>query len=90
MIYVEIVFAKDKHDCFITNSDGEILFKAFTIQNNWVGFDELDITTTTYSVISLIKVSRPTLSIRFTQIFTEKVSALERRKRIRLIPEPLL
>ncbi len=28
MIYVGIDIAKDKHDCFITNSDGEILFKS--------------------------------------------------------------
>lgn len=41
MIYVGIDVAKDKHDCFITNSDGEVLFKAFTIQNNREGFDEL-------------------------------------------------
>ena len=33
MIYVGIDVAKDKHDCFITNSDGEVLFKAFTITN---------------------------------------------------------
>ena len=26
MIYVGIDIAKDKHDCFIINSDGEILF----------------------------------------------------------------
>lgn len=25
MIYVEIDVAKDKHDCFITNSNGEVL-----------------------------------------------------------------
>ena len=41
MIYVGIDVAKDKHDCFITNSDGEVLFKVFTIQNNRLGFDEL-------------------------------------------------
>lgn len=41
MIYVGIDVAKDKHDCFITNSDGEVLFKAFTILNNRDGFDEL-------------------------------------------------
>lgn len=41
MIYVGIDVAKDKHDCFITNSDGEVLFKAFSIQNNREGFDEL-------------------------------------------------
>lgn len=34
MIYVGINVAKDKHDCFITNSDGEVLFKPFTIPNN--------------------------------------------------------
>ena len=41
MIYVGIDVAKDKHDCFITNSDGKVLFKAFTIHNNRNGFDEL-------------------------------------------------
>ena len=41
MIYVGIDVAKDKHDCFITNSDGEVLFKAFTIANNLNGFNEL-------------------------------------------------
>jgi len=41
MIYAGIDVAKDKHDCFITNSDGEALFKAFTIPNNRDGFDEL-------------------------------------------------
>ena len=28
MIYVGIDVAKDKHDCFITNSEGEVLFQA--------------------------------------------------------------
>lgn len=41
MIYAGIDVAKDKHDCFITNSDGEVLFKAFTIPNNRDGFEEL-------------------------------------------------
>ena len=41
MIYVGIDVTKDKHDCFITNSDGEVLFKAFTIANNLTGFTEL-------------------------------------------------
>ena len=41
MIYVGIDVAKNKHDCFITNSDGEILFKPFTIPNNLEGFDNL-------------------------------------------------
>ena len=41
MIYVGIDVAKDKHDCFITNSDGEALYSAFTILNNRDGFDEL-------------------------------------------------
>jgi len=40
MIYAEIDVAKDKHDCFITNSNGEVLFKAFTISNNREEFDE--------------------------------------------------
>ena len=41
MIYVGIDVAKDKHDCFITNSDGEVLFKVFTILNNLDGFNNL-------------------------------------------------
>ena len=41
MIYVGIDVAKDKHDCFITNSDGEVLFKSFSISNNREGFNEL-------------------------------------------------
>ncbi len=41
MIYVGIDVAKDKHDCFITDPDGGVSFKPFTIQNNRQGFDEL-------------------------------------------------
>lgn len=41
MIYVGIDVAKDKHDCFITNSDGEVLFKAFTFPNSREGFESL-------------------------------------------------
>ena len=41
MVYVGIDVAKDKHDCFVTNSDGEVLFKVFTIPNNRNGFDVL-------------------------------------------------
>ncbi len=41
MIYVGIDVAKDKHDCFIINSDGEILYDVFTIKNNIFGFNTL-------------------------------------------------
>lgn len=41
MILVGIDVAKDKHDCFLMNSDGEVLFKPFTIINNMEGFNEL-------------------------------------------------
>ena len=41
MIYVGIDVAKDKHDCFITNSDGEVLFKSFTISNTKEGVETL-------------------------------------------------
>ena len=30
-----------KHDCFICNSDGKVLFNAFTFPNNMQGFEEL-------------------------------------------------
>ena len=41
MIYVGIDVSKDKHDCYIVNSDGEILADAFTVENNLKGFDLL-------------------------------------------------
>ena len=41
MIFIGIDVAKDKHDCFIINSYGEVLFNVFTISNNKAGFDEL-------------------------------------------------
>ena len=41
MIVVGIDVAKDKHDCFVMNSEGEVLFNAFVIQNNREGFDSL-------------------------------------------------
>ena len=41
MIYVGIDIAKDKHDCFITNSDGEALFNVFTIPNSREGYNDL-------------------------------------------------
>ena len=40
MIYVGIDVAKDKHDCFILNSEGEALTGVFT-PNNAEGFDSL-------------------------------------------------
>ena len=41
MILVGIDVAKDKHDCYIMTSEGEVLFKSFTIANNMEGFDHL-------------------------------------------------
>ena len=41
MIIVAVDVAKDKHDCFITNTDGEVLFDPFVIRNNQDGFDAL-------------------------------------------------
>lgn len=40
-ILVGIDVAKDKHDCFFMNSEGEVLAKPFTIFNNKEGFDFL-------------------------------------------------
>lgn len=39
MICVGIDVAKDKHDCFIQSSEGEILADVFTIPNNMEGFN---------------------------------------------------
>ena len=41
MICVGIDVAKDKHDCFILNSEGEVLADVFTVPNNMDGFDHL-------------------------------------------------
>ena len=41
MVYVGIDVAKDKHDCYIVNSDGEVLAEVFTIANDLDGFSLL-------------------------------------------------
>ncbi|WP_432619299.1 IS110 family transposase [Butyricicoccus sp.] len=41
MVYVGIDVAKNKHDCFILSSTGEVLAEVFTIQNNIDGFETL-------------------------------------------------
>ncbi len=41
MVYVGIDVAKDKHDCYIVNSDGEVLAEVFTIANDQDGFSLL-------------------------------------------------
>ena len=41
MIIVGIDVAKDKHDCVIMNSEGEVLFDVFTVTNTIEGFNTL-------------------------------------------------
>ena len=41
MVCVGIDVAKDKHDCFILSSEGEVLADVFTIANNRDGFELL-------------------------------------------------
>ena len=41
MVYVGIDVAKDKHDCFILSSEGEVLADVFTVANNREGFETL-------------------------------------------------
>ncbi len=41
MIFVGIDVAKDKHDCFIISSEGEVLADVFTIANSRDGFEAL-------------------------------------------------
>ena len=41
MVYLGIDVAKDKHDCYIVNSDGEILANVFTVPNDQNGFNLL-------------------------------------------------
>ena len=77
MIFVGIDVAKNKHDCFITNTDGEILFNSFTITNNLDGFNDLyllDKGFPTYVINPLhTNLYRKSLSLRQTK--TDKVDA---------------
>ena len=41
MICVGIDVAKDKHDCFIMSSEGEVLADVFTVSNSKEGFEHL-------------------------------------------------
>ncbi|MGO5115090.1 IS110 family transposase, partial [Candidatus Avoscillospira sp. LCP25S3_F1] len=41
MVSVGIDVSKNKHDCFIVSSEGEVLADVFTIPNNMDGFDAL-------------------------------------------------
>ena len=41
MIFVAVDVAKDKHVCFIANSDGQTLFDPFVIPNDLDGFNDL-------------------------------------------------
>lgn len=41
MIYVGIDVAKDKHDCYVSDSDGVELYAPFIIQNTREGFEDL-------------------------------------------------
>ncbi len=41
MVFVGIDVAKDKHDCFTCNSEGEVLADVFTVSNNKEGFEHL-------------------------------------------------
>ena len=41
MILIGIDAAKDKHDCFVVNYDGEVLYDVFTISNTLDGFNDL-------------------------------------------------
>lgn len=48
MIYVGIDVSKDKHDCCILSSDGQVLVKPFSILNNLDGFNYLYSTICSY------------------------------------------
>ncbi|MDU4277466.1 MAG: IS110 family transposase [Finegoldia magna] len=41
MFFVGIDVAKDKHDCFVFNSDGEVVKDVFTFSNDLAGFNFL-------------------------------------------------
>lgn len=41
MIFISINVAKDKRNCFIVSSEGEMLFEVFTISNTLNSFNHL-------------------------------------------------
>jgi len=41
MLYIGIDIAKNKHDCFITNSKGKLLSDSFVVENSIKGFDAI-------------------------------------------------
>ena len=43
MIIVAVDVDKDKHNCFITNTDDEVLFNPFIITNSQNGFEDLSV-----------------------------------------------
>ena len=109
MIYVGIDVAKDKHDCFITNSDGKVLFRFLPFRITGMDFVLFQVQSSS-SDVSNIKVGLEAtghysynllgylidkglhtfvINPLHTNLY-RKVSALERRKQIRLMPEPLL
>ena len=67
MIYVGIDVAKDKHDCFAMNSDGEILIEKMTIQNNFDGFSSL------FNSISQFNESFENIKVGLEAIFSFKL-----------------
>ena len=77
MICVGIDVAKDKHDCFILSSEGEILADVFTIQNNAEGFDTLLQCNCVHKAVS-VRFQSATDSSRFRRKIQEPCRAAAR------------
>ena len=81
MIFVGIDVAKDKHDCFIISSEGEVLADVFTITNSKEGFEHLLQTINTCTGIggSKIKVGLEATGLRRNSVslceFLDKMGA---------------
>ena len=74
MICVGIDVAKDKHDCYILNTEGEVLADVFTITNSREGFNILLDKTHSISHVEDKKKSRTrgnwTLQLQHSRIST--------------------
>ena len=57
MICVGIDLAKDKHDCFVMSSEGEVLADVFTVSNSKEGFEHLLQTINTCTSIGNSKIN---------------------------------
>ncbi|MFQ9526876.1 MAG: DUF6414 family protein [Eubacterium ramulus] len=78
MISVGIDVSKDKHDCFIVSSEGEVLADVFTIPNNMDGFhcllQKIQNCTNTQTISDLLKMDLSIYAIKVGRTSLENLN----------------